>query len=656
MREGRLRPFEVGAYKFLLADTDNAYQSHFRPVLPNRTDLAGSDDLAGEPHVRVWRQDDFSGGMGDRVWVAANNGYHDGTVRVNSDGLVLPPLSVDPGATRDTGVYVPFYKLGDDDPHGDFFVADWSAATLTKYAGGAWSPSVTAGNASYIFPSIVADHDIVYMGGYKNSGGDNRLIYKVKVDGTTSNSALYNNASATNDFLTYTGAAGACAVEGVHPVLAIFDRRLFALNGNDLWEIDTTTANTRTVIETGTPYPDYDGAGVPDLHDDPLRITTTDVGIAWIERFARPRIRHYNDGASSTSLVGMLPIQSNFARKSLHYSFLDDTFYAGFVLGGDGYLAAYGSTSSIIGPFESQGSGLGYSFAVIGETGNEILCADWNSVYSYDRSTGAITRIFRGTLDGLTSTIDENSSWASAYLLESDPLTSNQTLYMARPAAGESTILQFHKYEADGYWTSGELDFQYPGLTKILTEITVETDPLPTGTTVKLSYSTDGGDFREDTTNLMTAGATTYRWHMAADGASAVGKVFEIRLDLATTNSSNTPTIRAVSASVTGAERRRQWQLIVDTADHEGGAGDHRQASYSVLADLVTLGNNQSAVTFTSPFENRDEDGDDTYTVIVRDVVIGDEGLRADQALLVLEETELYPPSATDFYYDDLQG
>jgi hypothetical protein len=164
---------------------------------------------------------------------------------------------------------------------------------------------------------------------------------------------------------------------------------------------------------------------------------------------------------------------------------------------------------------------------------------------------------------------------------------------------------------------SGLFDFDYPGLPKILLDVTVITEPLPGDTTVTLSYAVDRGSFVAATGTHNVDGATTFTFTISSTATTVIGREFELRLHLDTDQTTNTPTIREVSARATGAAHTLEWILQLDTSDIKSGF----ESSDVLINALNTLATNRAVVSFSDPWQNRESDDPETFDVTVEEVV-----------------------------------
>ncbi|REK25914.1 MAG: hypothetical protein DWQ40_00385 [Actinobacteria bacterium] len=156
---------------------------------------------------------------------------------------------------------------------------------------------------------------------------------------------------------------------------------------------------------------------------------------------------------------------------------------------------------------------------------------------------------------------------------------------------------------SEGTLDSGRFDMGYPGIDKVLTKIVVTAEPLPANTQIEVAYSIEGAAFVTVSDTWDTDNETSHTFTVSTSGSSVVGKDFEIRLLLNSTDSSATPTVKSVTAEAISAESRTEYQLEIDA----GSIGDGDRATAAALDTLATLAATRTLTTFVDPWGTVEE-------------------------------------------------
>jgi len=220
-----------------------------------------------------------------------------------------------------------------------------------------------------------------------------------------------------------------------------------------------------------------------------------------------------------------------------------------------------------------------------------------------------------------------------------DAAVADNSVFLAGVGAGGKNVerIRLDRYMSTGTYESGRFDVRYPGLPKLLTEVTVNTEPLPASTSVTVAVSADGGSYVNLTGTHDTDGATSKTFVASDASTSIIGREFELKLTLNGTSTA-TPTVRSVTAVVTGAAHLEEWVMELDVSDINSPGS---QAGWNLIDSLRSLAATQQVVTFTNPWEQRDVDAADTIPVRVLDVIVPQGGRQDAYATVRVRRTQL---------------
>jgi hypothetical protein len=583
----------IGGVKVRLAawlPPDQRYTDRLIPVDPGLQFLPNErTSLVARQASTFWQMNDWKAGEGFDRWSPdrEGGGYHQSTnVRPKriGDGLVI---GAQVETTKDSGGSTDFadgqiigiaqgklWVVADDTGY-EWDGSKWSAGISTGAAGGDTARSLADGQDTWIYTSHAA-----------------KTIRRWK-----SGSTETHYATGTADDFTY------------DPVLVAFGERLFALDGDDLYEIDLTTANTRTLVrDAGGDSSNF--LAQPSQYS--RRITVSDRGPMWMQRLnnGQTRIWEYNVAQDVGYIIGELPVGMTVP-SSIFYArgFTFVGFVATPILGGAGLGYIYfqrGAQRGVLGPIRLDSSNT--AVVICGVVGDELLFIRNGALWAYNFTGGGIFHLAEAATTAGTG--------ANGVVFGPDVFL-----------AGLSSS-KVDRYRTDRYTTgtatlaSGLYDIAYLDIPKKLAEITVVTEPLPTGTSVSVAYTTDGETYTALSGSHSTVGASERTWQVStAAGSTVRGRRFGIRLTLATTDATVTPTVRGVLVRASGAAHERQVVMAVDVSSDDTVESQDTKAIIAALRGLVTA---QNIVSFSSPLLGDPEDDPVAFDVEVRNLIVPD--------------------------------
>jgi hypothetical protein len=181
---------------------------------------------------------------------------------------------------------------------------------------------------------------------------------------------------------------------------------------------------------------------------------------------------------------------------------------------------------------------------------------------------------------------------------------------------------------------TGLYDLAYADIPKRLIELVVLTEPLPAGTSVAASYTIDGTTYVALTGAHDVDGVSEKSWIVSTSAGTTVkGRRFGIRLTLATTDPTVTPTVRGILVRGRTAAHERQIIMQVDCSTDAAGG----QEAADVVAGLRALVTAQNVISFTSPFLGDPEDTPATFDVEVRNLIVPDTENPGDRLAATVE-------------------
>lgn len=583
------RKGDIGGTEIRLAawlEPEERYQRRYRPIQPLVERASAGDVLFNaDPSIRTWIIRDWSLGEGEEVWVPGAYNQAKGVRPVDpGKGLELTRLLVDETPSGIETIKRFGYGQGtlwlaaEEATSGDLEVWPWDIDSE------AFGAEVTILSATGEDPTSIADG--------ATAGSDTMFI-------AVTNNKIYSfNGAVTTHYDTGTGDDFTN-----DPIISSWGGKLYALDGDDLYEVDQTTTDTRTLLVDLTGVSDdYSGTGAGTPRQAYFRLSGSDKGPIWIQRLnsGETYIWEYNVASDTEERIGRLPVDYAYP---YDIYFANGFYFVTFLYAprdsdvGEAYMFAFrGGQQSVIGPFRTDDDTLqSVPIRIGGVVGDDLVIGYSEGIWGYNLTTGGLVQI--GVVSGAAGRPQEI-------------ITLGQEIF----AHDYSNSVE--RYDPTTYDTSASLtlrtgrhDFEYPGLRKRLLDVTVVTDPLPASTDVTMAVAVDNGSFTALTGTHDTDNQVRFTWAASTSSTDFVGYEFELQVTLNSDNSANTPTIRQINATAASAAYRREWVLGVDVSDLSHEEIDNLNA-------LVDGG----VVTFTDPWQNRESDADDTFNVIVEEI------------------------------------
>jgi hypothetical protein len=582
---------QLGSVKFKLASWVPAADQYQRRYLPvDFESEAASGDTPGleaDPKFRGFAVRSWRGGEGITYWDREGSMYRESTnVRPVSilDGLILGAdqdvtVNASGGATFNDGSRFG-YGLGSiwvaDDGDGYKWTPDWGAAVST----GAVGSDVTS----------LTDGDDTFM----YSGHESGAIWRWK------SGSSEEHFDTTTDPFTYP------------PVVRSYEGVLYALDGDDLYEIDKTTPDTRTQV--GDPANGSSAVFLADTTWPWARMSLSDKGPIWVQRLDNGQtfLWQYHKALDFQEIIGKAPQDFIFPYSVFFtkgYSFVAYRVADKHANPGDAYIwYKRGGQDGVIGPFRSTtGTTASKPILIGGMIGDDMIVYFDGAVWAYNFTDGAVYQWSAQTSTGTPE----------------DCIVLGNQVFITPVNVGGGNTAGVERFRENFYTTEtatidlGKHDWDYRGLLKTLIDVTVITDPLPADTSVQVAYSADGATFvtvSGTTHDVDGETRVTFPVSTSDPGVTVIGFEFELRLILSTTDNTATPTVREVSARAVGASAVLEVIMILDAGNTRG------QESHKIIDDLNGLRTAQAVVEFKDPFQNRDKDETDDYDVVVAEV------------------------------------
>lgn len=578
------------------------FQDNYVPVDPRLQYLPNNrDSLIATPRSTFWQMNDWKDGEGFDRWDPERAGFYQSEdVRLNpdGDGLILGAYSIQRNVSGGS-------TLSDGKALGIAQGEMWTAKDDTAYK---WLPGslvwdtgiATGAGASHSCTSI-ADGDDTWI----YSGHDVSLDIKRWKSG--SNATWYDTSAASDPFV-------------YPPLLVSWGGRLFALDGDDLYEIDKTTANTRTLVA------DLTGESDDYLTQEPWvwsRLSVSDKGPIWLQRLdnGHTYLWEYNVEADTASRIGQLPV--DFAMPYSIY-FTRGFYFVGYrdaskhTNPGDAYLYFQrGAQRGVLGTVRAV-SGSSYSNPVlIGGTLGDRLVFYFDGVFwTYDLSDGGLVQLCHISSNS-TESVNLQHCRVYAGWVFAAPIQ-----YTGGFSFGVEIVHTSKGYysinSGTGTFETGLYDMGYSDIPKRLLEVTVFTKPLPANTSVACAYTIDGTTYTSLSGSHNTDNASEKTWTVSTSTTTVIGRRFGIRLTFDTSTSASTPTVTGILVRATTAAHERQIVLRVDCSSDDEQKGDQ------IIADLQSMVANQAVVSLELPFEKRPGVTPETVDVEVRNVSLPD--------------------------------
>ena len=399
----------------------------------------------------------------------------------------------------------------------------------------------------------------------------------------------------------------------VDVLLVSYQGKLYALDGLDLWEVDTTATDTRT--QRG----DVPGVIAPWRDADAQRLSTSDVGPIWIAAYndGRTDLWEYNVADNSAYVVTDLPQDATAYEVFFHEGsyFVSYRTAATDSLAGDAYLFfASGGNLGSIGPIRSiTGATAGKAVIIAGVIGDQIMVAYDTALWAYDLSSGGLSQVINSVNIGTLSAV-----------------TYGKDVFMADTSQVERVdTLAFSQSGNPEFLESGIFNFGYLGLQMMMTKVTVGVEAaLVSGDIITVQVKTDGGNYTL-LSGSMTSGETTESFVVSDSTGTIKGINFEIYVSIEAGSAAASPKIVSIDAEAIGVESRLEWIMAVDVTDN------NRQQGQTVLTGLETLRTNKNVIAFSNPFDDDVYATADSHDVTIEEVTFPQENAGGDDYVVV---------------------
>ena len=588
----------LGGVKIRLATwlpPEQRFTDGYVPVRPGLQFLPNDPtSLVSRRYTPYWKVDDWEAGEGFDTWEPEIPGFNKSdavTIKRVGKGLVLGPFIE---TTQKTGPV-------DMDESGVLGYGEGSIFTIAasnqlhkwNRSTGIWE-QYNSNAAPASTPSSIADP------------GDG-WIYVGFADGTI---RRYDNGSSVQTH--YTGFTNA-------PVLTVYEDKLYALDGDDLYDVDLVTTNTRTLKA------DIIGNSSEYLSETPAayrRLTSDAIGPLWLQRLNSGLclIWRYNVNDDFYEAIGELPVQ--MALPTSIYSALGFTF-VGFRVAatsgeeGNGHIYFQrGGQRGVTDPIRTAGTSANREVTIGGLDGDDLLFTYDDQVWAFQISDGGLFHLGPVLEDG-----GGGNPWA---------LCLGQSLFTSPVAFQGGPSLGCQRADRGRYTTvasrthdSGMYDATFFDTPKRLHEVEVITEPLPTNTSIGLAYALDGDTSFTIVTppaSASAAGAKSHKFDISTVGSTIIGRRFEFRFLLTTTDNTVTPTIRSWTARFSAAAHERVITMALDFSDDDDG----EQRTHKLISDIRALIDAQALVNLVMPWQKKDGEVGETVVVQVDEVSFPD--------------------------------
>ncbi len=586
----------LGTIEFYLSQNTNLsnferYRRQLIPVEPASRQIPGSPDaVAPDTTIAQWSINEWSQGEGDVTW--RDRGRYNVSTRVSpasdGSGLVVTPSLTTTQHDSGGGNFDQGQRLGR--AVGELLAGKDSNDNLYKWddTNNEFDNQWAIGGSSTgdVISIAAVDAIKVYVG---LSDG---TIREVQTGGNAEHFAVWG--SNTPDLTSYQG-------------------KLYGVEELDMYEIDTTTTDTRTLRG------DVAGVIASFFASNQRRITTSDVGPIWTTPYndGRTELWEYNVADDSAYVVAELPRDVTVYDVLFH----EGIYFVGYraaaksTLAGDAFLFfASGGNRGSIGPFRAQSSSTAAkSVALAGVIGDRVIVHYDNVLFAYDLSTGGISG--SGT-DGGAGALRA--------------ITFGNDVFVPTGSGGTVSRFDFGLNSAgEGSLDTGRFDFGYKGLRKMMTKVTIVCEiALVASDTITVAVAVDGGSFTNLSGN-MSSGDVTKTFIVATTSTNFEGFSFEIRVATNPGSTASTPKIISIDSEAIGVESRLEWIMAVDVTDNT------LQQGQTVLTGLETLRTAKAPVAFTNPFDDDVYAAADSHTVTIEDVTFPQENAGGDDYVVV---------------------
>ena len=639
---GALGGFPIRLAEFAGEDRA-AYRRQYVPVKPSDRFVSGQQfEFTADLEFRDWVIDDFSGGIQPGpFWNPNRNGVVKMfAIHVRNDDATISrayeTTQISGGGGDMIGGLLFRANAGLWSGGGnDIEIRSWSASSSV------WAATAKATGFPNLNYQILTAASPVVDEVYLISQFNTEIRKISNLSGATSNAQHF--------------AAGSF---GSGPVLVAYNGRLFVVSNGDLREIDQSTPDTSTLLT------DFNGSRSP--FPTHYRATISDVGPMWFAENSDgyTYVYEYNVASDTSARVARLPVagvQPVSIRYLLGFTFVSyhlSPFFGGSpAIKGRGYIFWFrGSQSGTIGPVPFDGS---YSLSntlearmgpfICGVVGNDLIVTSGRiTLAAYDLSDGTWSGY--GVSDSGGGATDQWSYMNDTPRLSAEAFGESLFITSDRTVSGADILRiipdtwETRTQDQDTNLQTGRWHFGYPNVEKIFTTVTIDTNSITADDDIDLFYSVDGGAFVQ-ATGTYSGVASTFTWTLSDSSTTVKGFDLDLRFDVSARSATNTNelTVYRIRSRATSAQSRRVWQIALD-ANLAGSEAGGTVIDHELLDNLNTLKANKAIVAFADPWQNRLEDGPETFDVIVEEVdtpALGESQQGQAIALVTLRESSL---------------
>lgn len=569
---------------------DEQYQRRILPIDPESETVSGDrPGLTADPAFRVFTTRSWRGGEGITWWERDRRMYRvSSNVRPVSirDGLVLgarQQVTVQANGSTVFNDGRRFGMGGDGSPSGLWVVEDGTAYE--------WDPVEVEWETDNAITTGAGTNDATSLVG----GDGGSWVYTGHTNGSI---WRWNNVAAEEHV---------AAATFIAPVLCTFDGAIYALSVSNLHLVDQLSSDTTTQVAdvSGGKY----SGSVPWSYG---RLAVSDRGPIWldVDFGGQVSVWLYDPAGDVQERIGRVPIDGVFPYSlfwSHGFTFVTLRVAPLHASTGDAYLwFQRGAQQGFAGPFRSlSGATASKPILIAGVIGDDLIIYFDGAVWAYNLTDGAIYMMATQTTTGTPE----------------DAITLGKDIFIAPVTSGGNT-LAVERFDTLAYTTQtatidlGKHDWDYPGLVKVLYDITIITDPLPANTSLAAYVSADGGAFAQVGATSSTDDVTRHRFVASASSGSTISGIeFEIRLVLATTDVDDSPTVREVSARATGGQSVLEIVMMVDCGKSRGEA-----AKFLTALDALARPATPTILSLTDPYQANEKDTVSAFDVKIKEV------------------------------------
>lgn len=157
---------------------------------------------------------------------------------------------------------------------------------------------------------------------------------------------------------------------------------------------------------------------------------------------------------------------------------------------------------------------------------------------------------------------------------------------------------------------------------KILTSITLHTDALPAGNTVAVKYQLDQDGSWLTAGTHTTTGAEESIFNISTGSQTRSFKNLQIRLELTTDSTAETPVVRAVRARAAVVKGVRTWTLILNASDELGEMQNRNWSGETLITNITAAGDANQVVTFKDGYSSRRAGQFTSYDVVIDEYTV----------------------------------